>query len=689
MSGRTGSAARKRVARIVGILAVTGALVLLVSVAAASALGWWRIVPVRTGSMRPYAPQGSAVVVEPVAAASVRRGDVIVFNAPTEGRPAVVHRVFALDRGHGVPVIQTKGDANQAPDPWRFRIKGATVWRVRWALPYVGEALLALDRSEVRLGVLLGGATLLLALGLATIWGPGQAAPRYARIRWRAPEVPVRPFGIGLGTVSIGPDRRRLGEWLGAPALSVGNHAVKTAALGVTLALIGVPALGLFTGLGAASATYSSGVLNAPSPLSCRWTAASNIQLTWTNTSPGFATGYSYLRSNTSGTGYAQIGTTSGESSTTGNDTNPAPPTARYYVTQSTRATWTSPNSNQVVSTGCAGAINLFAGTGTAGSSGDGGAATAAQLNLPIGLAIDSGGSAYIADTSNGRIRKVTSGGTISTFAGGGGSSACSFSGAATSVFLFFPYGVAVDGSGNVYIADTSNNCVRKVTPGGTVSQVAGGGSNTACSFSGAATSVSLSSPQGVTVDSSGNIYIADSGHSCVRKVTPAGTVSQVAGTGTAGFNGDGGAATAAQVNAPIGLAIDSAGNIYIADTSNNRIRKVTSGGTISTIAGGGANTACSFSGAATSVSLNSPYEIAVDSSTNVFIADTNNNCVRKLAAGTISQVAGTGTASYSGDGGAAIAATLNGPTGLALKASGDLLVSDSNNNRVRRVVTP
>ncbi|MHC1685848.1 MAG: DUF4073 domain-containing protein [Clostridiaceae bacterium] len=333
------------------------------------------------------------------------------------------------------------------------------------------------------------------------------------------------------------------------------------------------------------------------------------------------------------------------------------------------------------------GHISTVAGSGTQGYSGDGGAATSAQIATPTGVAVDSSGNIYIADRLNNRIRKVDTSGNISTVAGSATGGYSGDGGAATSAQLYSPYGVAVDSSGNIYIADTLNNRIRKVdATSGNISTVAGGGAE--IGDGGPATSAQLYQPHGVAVDSSGNIYIADRLNYCIRKVDTSGNISTVAGIITEpGYSGDGGAATSAKLNNPIGVAVDSSGNIYIADTYNNRIRKVDTSGNISTVAGEGTRSYSGDGGAATSAKLNRPNGVVVDSSGNIYIADTDNNRIRKVdTSGSISTVAGTGTQGYSGDGGAATSAQLKWPFGIALDSIGNILFADNGNHRIREV---
>src|SRR5437660_9695475 len=333
------------------------------------------------------------------------------------------------------------------------------------------------------------------------------------------------------------------------------------------------------------------------------------------------------------------------------------------------------------------GTITTVAGTGVAGYSGDAGPATVATLHLPDGVAVDGAGDLFIADSTNNRIRKVSPTGVITTIAGTGTAGYSGDGGAATLAKLNFPTDLALDGAGNLFVADFYNSRVRKISAGGVITTVAGSGMPGYSGNGGPATLARMTSPAGVDVDAAGNLYIADYGNSTVREVSTAGLITTVAGTGaSSGYSGDGGPATSAQLKSPADVAVGG-GNIYIADSGNSRVRKVTPGGTITTFAGTGAATYSGDGGPATSASFLWPVGLAVDSSSQVFVADLSGNRVRKIdGSGTITTVAGTGTAGYSGDGGPAASATLFGPARVNLDSAGNFFISDSSNNRVRKV---
>ena len=330
--------------------------------------------------------------------------------------------------------------------------------------------------------------------------------------------------------------------------------------------------------------------------------------------------------------------------------------------------------------------ITTVAGDGKQGFSGDGGPATSAQIFNSHGIAVDSSGNLYIADTDNHRIRKVSISGIITTVAGKGTEEFSGDGGAATSAGLGNPWGVALDPSGNFYIADAVDCRVRKVSNLGTISTVAGSGTRGFGGDGGPATSAELGYTGGVALDSAGNIYIADVENNRIRKVSTSGIITTVAGKGTHGFSGDGGPATSAELGAPNGVAVDSTGNIYIDDEDNDRIRKVDTSGIITTVAGGGSN-GRGEGGRATSAELSDPVGLTLDSAGNFYFADINNGRVRKVStAGIITTVAGNGDYGYNGDNIPALSAKLSTLYGVAVDSAGNVYFVDEQNQRIRKV---
>ncbi|MEU5418492.1 hypothetical protein ACFY1P_11220 [Streptomyces sp. NPDC001407] len=333
------------------------------------------------------------------------------------------------------------------------------------------------------------------------------------------------------------------------------------------------------------------------------------------------------------------------------------------------------------------GTIVTVAGTGVAGFVADGGPAVGTSLYYPRGLAYDTGGNLYIADEHNHRIRKVAPNGIITTVAGTGTAGFIADGGPAVATRLNTPCDVTLDAAGNLYIADTSNHRVRKVFPNGNITTVAGTGTAGFISDGGPAVATRLNTPTGVAVDAAGNLYIADQGNHRVRKVDQNGTIWTVAGNGQAGYVSDGGPAVATKLYSPHQVVVDPAGNLYIADWNNHRVRKVDANGIITTVAGNGVAGYISDGGPAVATRLHYPGALVLDAAGSLYIAEYGNHRVRKVDAnGIITTVAGNGVAGYGTDGGPAVGTQLYYPLGLALAPDGGLYIGDRHNHRVRKV---
>jgi sugar lactone lactonase YvrE len=283
-----------------------------------------------------------------------------------------------------------------------------------------------------------------------------------------------------------------------------------------------------------------------------------------------------------------------------------------------------------------AGVVTTVAGAGVQGFSGDGGAAVVAELDSPAGLAISAMGDLYIADTHNHRVRKVAAAtGIITTAAGAGVAGFSGDGGTATAARLDLPTALAIDAAGNLYVADTDNHRVRRIAAGtGVITTVAGDGVERFAGDGGPATASSIDSPNGLAVDAAGNLYIADTHNGRVREVSVAsGVISTVAGTGSVGFSGDGGAATTAGLALPRGLTIDSAGNIYVADSANHRVRRISAAGVIATVAGQGTETFAGDGAPAVAARLDSPKAVAISPAGLLTLADRDNQRIRQLDA--------------------------------------------------------
>ncbi|MEP7364398.1 MAG: hypothetical protein ABI972_14180 [Acidobacteriota bacterium] len=337
------------------------------------------------------------------------------------------------------------------------------------------------------------------------------------------------------------------------------------------------------------------------------------------------------------------------------------------------------------------GTISTYAGNGDFIYSGDGGQATAASIQSPNGVAVDAAGNVYISDFGNKRIRKVAPDGVITTYAGNGTIGFSGDGGPAVNAQLFVitstNQGLAVDAAGNLYIADPDNSRIRKVTPGGTISTYAGMGPSLFGGDGGPATSAGLSLPGSVALDGAGNLYIADQRNSRIRKVTPGGIISTVAGDGSLQYSGDGGPATSAGVPLPVSVASDAAGNFYFTDLSSQRIRKVDTSGIVTTFAGNGTAGFGGDGGPAAAAMIFNPKGMSLDAAGNLYFADSANNRIRKVDTnGVITTVAGNGGGGFSGDGGPPTSAQISSPRDVKVDAQGNLYIADATNNRIRKV---
>jgi hypothetical protein len=337
--------------------------------------------------------------------------------------------------------------------------------------------------------------------------------------------------------------------------------------------------------------------------------------------------------------------------------------------------------------------ITTVAGSDVAGYSGNAGQATAAELNYPRGVAVNAGGNLYIADFNNNCIREVNAAsGVITTVAGTTTAGYTGDGGQATAAELHDPTAVAVDARGDLYIADTVNQVIREVNVAtGVITTVAGNGIAGYGGDNGPASAAELTTPTGIALDANGDLFIADVGNNRIREVNlSTHIITTVAGDGTAGFSGDAGPATGAELNSPSGIAVDTAGDLFIADFYNHRVREVSAAtGLITTVAGSGTAGYSGDGGSATAADLDNPWNVAVDDCGNFYIADYGENAIREVnfTSDVITSVTGgEGAAGYAGDGGPVTAASMSAPASIALDAAGDLFVADAGNSVIREI---
>ncbi len=349
---------------------------------------------------------------------------------------------------------------------------------------------------------------------------------------------------------------------------------------------------------------------------------------------------------------------------------------------------------NAALTTRCLRALTTtLTGVGTAGFvDGTGDVFGTTRFFNPNGVAVDTFGNVYIADLGNNRIRKTTPAGDTTTLAGNGLNGYVDGTGGPTGTTQFSsPFGVAVDGAGNVYVTEIGNDRIRKITPTGATTTLAGNGTAGYVDGTGGPTGTTqLDNPTGVAVDTVGNVYVADLGNNRIRKITPTGATTTLAGNGLNGYvDGTGGPTGTTQFNNPLGVAVDGAGNVYVADYANQRIRKITPAGATTTLAGNGTAGYLDGTGGPTGTTqFNNPHGVAVDTTGNVYVADYANNRIRKITpAGATTTLAGNGTAGYlDGTGGPTGTTQFNNPLGVAVDTAGSVYVADFRNQRIRKI---
>jgi len=337
----------------------------------------------------------------------------------------------------------------------------------------------------------------------------------------------------------------------------------------------------------------------------------------------------------------------------------------------------TQPTSTAVVST--------FAGQATSGLLD--GTGTAAKFKNPNGIAFDSAGNMYVADTGNHCIRKITSAGVVTVFAGSDTGVSGLTNATGTAARFNEPFGIVVDSAGNVYVGDSINMLIRKITSAGVVTTLAGGNGGVGA-VDGTGAGAKFDQPKGLAIDSADNIYVADSQNDAIRKVTSAGVVTTIAGSTLSVSGFVDGTGTSARFTRPTGIAVDSAGNLYVGDTDNNAIRKITSAGVVTTLAGSSTGLSGYVNASGTAARFTQPIGITLDSSGNLYVSDSTNSAIRKVTgAGVVTSIAGAITRISGFVDGIGFNSRFNQPYGIATDGNGHLFVGDYGNNVIRKIV--
>ena len=326
--------------------------------------------------------------------------------------------------------------------------------------------------------------------------------------------------------------------------------------------------------------------------------------------------------------------------------------------------------------------VSTLAGTASASGSADGTGA-AASFNYPVGMTVDAAGDLYVTDKNNCTIRKITQAGAVTTLAGTAG--VCSSAdGTGAAAGFNYPYGITVDSAGNLYVTDETNNTIRKITQAGVVTTLAGT-AGVIGSADGTGAAASFTDPRGIVVDKLGNLYVVDNFNQTIRKITPAGVVTTLAGAAGVIGSADG-TGPAASFNYPTGITLDSAGILYVTDSINSTIRKITTSGVVTTLAGTPSPAGGSADGIGAAASFNHPAFITVDAADNLYVSDSYNNTIRKIRLnGVVTTLAGTAGVMGSADG-TATAASFQSPIGISIDPNGNIYVVDSMNNTIRKI---